>query len=304
MLKLVQLKTLFLLLLLYPLASMAMEKELVVNDSTNITIPFDKDEECCICYENFIKNSATNKEIKNHIESRKRLPITILPCGHVLHFICMVPLFSTTNECPMCREKFPENKQLEKMKKENTDLQSRVGVLETAARENDYSELLPTWQRALVPGLCGLYTFSSEGDPSFPLVVNKLFLGLGAAGVCCHILTQTKSNISFRANNCRENFFKRFFTRGRMEELVTLSGTNFLLHVNKYPTSKDYFIGLAESAITAIGITAINTILDPYMCEFDKKNHLCDIRSLLSFVAVAAMPQIPYAKMAALLIKK
>ena len=304
MFKSAQLKTLFLLLLLCPLSGVAMEKELVVNSNINITIPFAKDEQCSICYENIIKDSATNKEVKNHFESRKKFPITILPCGHVLHFDCMIPVLSTTNKCPICRIELPKNEQFEKIKKENQALQSRVGALEAANRARDYSTLLPSWQQFLVPGLCSLYVFSRKGDSSFPLVTNKLFLGLGGISVYYYTLTETKSNILFRANNCRKNFFKRFFTRSRMRELVALYGANFILHVNKYPTLNDYFIGIAESVIIATGITAVSTALDPYMCEFDKKNHLCDMRSLAGFLAVAAIPQIPYAKMAALLTKK
>ena len=288
-----------------------------VNNAAAVTmLKIDNTENCSVCFSTIINGDLDKKNIKknNIIEERKDLGVIVLKCGHIFHVDCIIPWFKEKGTCPNCMREAVQYQSLEQLRIENKKLAGDKQSFERALQKSrmqianlkqEIKDMPIPWQKFLVPGVCSLCMLVvRQGDFSLLPRKDKLFLGAGIIAACCYTSAQSKNVISFRADNCKKSFFKKFFTANRMEEVIYLTTIGFVLHSDKYATIKDMLGGAAQSAIIATGITAISTVFDPYMCEFDKENRVCDLRSLAGFVAVAAMPQIPYAKMVGLLTKK
>lgn len=281
-----------------------------MNDTAAVTmLKIDNTENCSVCCSTIIDEALDKKNIKkdNIIEERKGFGVTFLTCGHIFHVNCITPWFKEKGTCPNCVGEVVQYQSLEQLRIQNKKLTDEKQSFEQALQKSraelaTLKQDMPIpWQRFFIPGVCSLCMFVNKyGDFSSLLRKDKLLLGTGIIAACCYISAQPKNIISFRAANYKKSFFKRFFTTNRMEEIIYLTSIGLVLHSDKCATRKDVLGGIVQSAIIATGVTAINTVFDPYMCKFDEENRVCDLRSLAGFLAV----QIPYAKMAALLIKK
>jgi len=47
------------------------------------------DDECCICFDNYIEG----------------IPLQMLPCDHIMHLKCLKNWYIKNRSCPMCRQK-------------------------------------------------------------------------------------------------------------------------------------------------------------------------------------------------------